>query len=112
MLEAALSAVAVVAALVSAGPGGAVRSADVVWSPSTLVFSGRGWGHGVGMSQWGAYGYARHGAGYRQILAHYYPGTTLGAAAVSRVRVLLAQGKKRLARTARWPVSGSSSIPG
>jgi stage II sporulation protein D len=103
MLEAALSAVAVVAALVPAGPGGAARSTDVVWSPSTLVVSGRGWGHGVGMSQWGAYGYAKHGAGYRQILAHYYPGTTLGTAAVSRVRVLLAQGKKRLAISSEAP---------
>ena len=35
---------------------------------------GAGWGHGVGMSQYGAYGYARHGFGYRDILAHYYTG--------------------------------------
>ena len=41
---------------------------------SVLVVTGRGWGHGVGMSQWGARGYARHGWSYRQILAHYYPG--------------------------------------
>ena len=41
---------------------------------STLVFTGHGWGHGIGMSQWGAYGYAQHGWSYRRILAHYYPG--------------------------------------
>ena len=36
---------------------------------------GAGWGHGIGMSQWGAYGYAKHGAGYREILDHYYRDT-------------------------------------
>ena len=55
-----------------------------------LVVTGRGWGHGVGMSQWGAYGYARHGWPWQRILAHYYPGTQLGDAPVSEVRVLLA----------------------
>src|SRR5438874_3663722 len=43
-----------------------------------FLFNGHGWGHGVGMSQYGAYGYALHGSTYGQILAHYYPGTTLG----------------------------------
>jgi stage II sporulation protein D len=42
------------------------------------------------MSQYGAYGYARHGADYRSILAHYYTGTTIGQATGGRVvRVLL-----------------------
>jgi stage II sporulation protein D len=51
---------------------------------------GHGFGHGVGMSQYGAYGYARHGAGYREILAHYYTGTTIGRVPGGRVvRVLL-----------------------
>jgi stage II sporulation protein D len=58
---------------------------------SVLVVTGRGWGHGVGMSQWGAYGYARHGWSWQRILAHYYPGTTLGTVGEPRVRVLLAQ---------------------
>src|SRR6476646_10159737 len=44
----------------------------------TWVVKGHGFGHGVGMSQYGAYGYARHGAGYRFLLAHYYTGTTIG----------------------------------
>ena len=39
---------------------------------------GHGFGHGVGVSQYGAYGYALHGKGYRFILAHYYRGTTIG----------------------------------
>jgi stage II sporulation protein D len=40
-------------------------------------FSGRGWGHGVGMCQWGAKGQAELGRDYRQILQFYYPHTTL-----------------------------------
>ena len=42
-----------------------------------LVFHVIGSGHGVGMSQYGANVMARQGAGYREILAHYYPGTVL-----------------------------------
>ena len=41
------------------------------------VFTGRGWGHGVGLCQVGAYGMAAAGHDYREILAHYYLGTTI-----------------------------------
>ena len=58
-----------------------------------FVISGHGWGHGVGMSQYGAYGYAQRGFTYRQILAHYDPGTQLAPAPLNRVRVLLGSGK-------------------
>jgi SpoIID/LytB domain protein len=75
---------AVCLALVGAAPAAAV---------TRLVVTGKGWGHGVGMSQWGAYGYARHGWSYRQILAHYYSGTTLGRAPAIEVRVLLGSGQ-------------------
>jgi stage II sporulation protein D len=47
-------------------------------SKSALIIRGAGFGHGVGMSQYGAYGYALHGFTYDQILAHYYTGTALG----------------------------------
>jgi stage II sporulation protein D len=54
------------------------------------VVLGHGFGHGVGMSQYGAYGYAEHGKGYRFILGHYYSGTTIGQLRGTRiVRVLL-----------------------
>lgn len=43
-------------------------------SPDRVVFEGEGWGHGVGMSQWGAFAMARDGAAYDDILAHYYGG--------------------------------------
>ncbi|WP_169823133.1 SpoIID/LytB domain-containing protein [Anaerobacillus alkalilacustris] len=41
------------------------------------IVSGRGFGHGVGMSQWGAKRMADNGSGYRDILQFYYPGTAL-----------------------------------
>src|SRR5206468_209344 len=62
----------------------AVASAGTVF-----LLDGRGWGHGVGMSQWGAEGYARHGYGYKQILAHYYRGSSLAVVHPRPVRVLL-----------------------
>jgi stage II sporulation protein D len=40
-----------------------------------FVFDGQGQGHGAGLCQWGAAGLAREGRTYREILAHYYPGT-------------------------------------
>lgn len=42
-----------------------------------FVIDGKGWGHGVGMCQWGADGMAREGFDYAQILTHYYPGIRL-----------------------------------
>ncbi len=39
-----------------------------------FVFDGRGWGHGVGLCQWGAKGMADTGKSYKQILEQYYPG--------------------------------------
>ncbi|NOZ68559.1 MAG: SpoIID/LytB domain-containing protein [Deferribacteres bacterium] len=42
-----------------------------------MIFTGSGYGHGVGLSQWGAFAMAREGKDYREILMHYYPGTTL-----------------------------------
>jgi stage II sporulation protein D len=43
----------------------------------SLLALGRGYGHGVGMSQWGALGLAQRGESYDQILRHYYRGTEL-----------------------------------
>ncbi len=42
-----------------------------------FLFRGRGYGHGVGLCQWGACGMAREGYGWREILRHYYPGAAL-----------------------------------
>lgn len=46
-------------------------------APSTFSIYGGGFGHGVGMSQWGAYGMANQGYGYQQILGHFYQSANL-----------------------------------
>ena len=50
---------------------------------------GAGFGHGIGMSQYGAYGFAQKGFGHERILKHYYRGTSLTDAPSRPVRVLL-----------------------
>ena len=74
---AVLSLLAVAASgLVALAPA---ASAEVIVRPSdgVLRVKGHGWGHGRGMSQWGAHGAAAKGLTYQQILKFYYPGTTL-----------------------------------
>jgi stage II sporulation protein D len=67
--------------------------ASPAWGASVFYIRGGGNGHGVGMSQYGAYGYALHGASYPAILAHYYEGTTLQSTNPNQlVRVLLRSG--------------------
>jgi stage II sporulation protein D len=86
----------VIAALALIGAGRAAAA-------STFFIRGGGDGHGIGMSQYGAYGYALHGRGYRFILGHYYQGTAIGSANPNRtVRVLLATGSASF--------SGASSV--
>ncbi len=45
--------------------------------PNEWIIVGSGWGHGVGLSQYGALGQALDGKSWQDILAHYYPGTNL-----------------------------------
>lgn len=68
-----------------------------------FVVSGKGYGHGVGMSQYGAYGMARAGHTYDRILEHYYTGIELGPAPTKEVRVLLAEGRRTLAIASTAP---------
>ena len=61
----------------------------------TLVIRGRGWGHGVGLVQWGAYGKAKRGLSYREILGYYYGGLSPQPYAVpSLIRIGTAVGLK------------------
>ena len=80
----------VVAALVALAVPGVANAGTV------FVLDGGGWGHGVGMSQWGAEGYALHGFDYARILGHYYPHTTLALRGSTRVRVLLRENQSRV----------------
>ncbi|HEY8466847.1 MAG TPA: SpoIID/LytB domain-containing protein [Solirubrobacterales bacterium] len=74
---------AAVGALLAVG----ASPADAAW-----VAKGRGFGHGVGMSQYGAYGMAKNGRSHKQILRHYYTGVKFGKAKVRAVRVLITSG--------------------
>src|SRR4051812_9100256 len=57
---------------------------------SRLVVRGAGFGHGVGMSQYGAYGFAQRGFDHAAILRHYYTGTQIGRlGGLVTVRILL-----------------------
>ncbi|MGH2407120.1 MAG: SpoIID/LytB domain-containing protein, partial [Candidatus Limnocylindrales bacterium] len=67
---------------------------------AAITFYGRGWGHGVGLAQYGARGRATAGQTYSQILAHYYLGTTLGAVdPATPVRVSVLSGWSATAAT-------------
>jgi stage II sporulation protein D len=79
-----------------------------------MNLTGSGYGHGIGMSQYGAYGYALHGFTYQAILQRYYTGISLGASADRDVRVLLASGQTSVSVTcpaAYQAIVGSATVP-
>lgn len=87
--------------------------APAAQAASSLVITGRGWGHGIGMSQYGALGYAQHGWTADRILSHYYTGTRLGRLSSSpTVRVLLQSGRSRYALRGASSVNGALLDPG
>lgn len=85
-----LSVVLSVGALPVLAPASAsAAAAEVVTRPDSGVFEieGRGYGHGRGMSQWGAYGGASAGLDWKQVLAFYYPGTQRRILPDAQIRV-------------------------
>lgn len=89
---AALLAVVCAVVLAALAPAGAAGAAA-----SELVIEGAGEGHGVGMSQEGALGFAEHGYSYTAILAHYYVGTSIGTvSSKTQIRVLVGKKVKTL----------------
>jgi SpoIID/LytB domain protein len=105
--------VAVIGVLALAGGAATPASADDALTPvdGKVVITGHGWGHGRGMSQYGAYGAAKQGLDADEILAFYYPGTTLGKLPDSTMRVLISgdtDGKLHFRRASGLVVSDSS----
>jgi stage II sporulation protein D len=84
------TAAALVAVPLSSAPAPAVTTDQSYPVPASGIYTvdGHGFGHGHGMSQYGAYGAARAGLDYRQIMDFYYPGTSWGTARGS-LRVLV-----------------------
>ena len=60
--------------VIASAPGSPM---DPCGPPEAFTVAGSGWGHGIGMSQWGAYGMANEGADAATIVSHYYSGTTV-----------------------------------
>ncbi len=81
--------------------------------PTALVLSGRGFGHGVGMSQWGARGAALEGLDADAILAHYYRGAEVADGERRSVRVLLADEAQELTLRSEepWRATGAGGDP-
>ncbi|MGI8757698.1 MAG: SpoIID/LytB domain-containing protein, partial [Acidimicrobiales bacterium] len=98
-LTALLVAGLLAGSVLSAGPGAATAAAQVTpepvpeqpvpvapapdqvtpaLAPPDVIVQGGGWGHSVGMSQYGAYAQARAGRSHADILRHYYPGVAVG----------------------------------
>src|SRR3954466_9845899 len=71
----------------------ALASAASAAASPVYVLKGHGWGHGVGLSQYGALGRANAGRDYKQILRFYYGGTNVGQPSQSKIRVLLMSGQ-------------------
>lgn len=84
-----LAAVVLCSALALNGTLIATPSAS---AQESFTFTGAGWGHGVGMSQWGARGFAANGWNHAQILTHYFQGTQVAPRAVNDdLKVLLGE---------------------
>lgn len=100
-LKALSFALVLLAALIVPGVAHAAR---------TVTITGGGWGHGIGMSQYGAYGRARNGRTPAEILTHYYSGADVGAKKMPVVRVGLLQGRDRIALTNTSFSGGSGKV--
>ena len=76
---------------------------SVAHAADNFRFYGSGYGHGIGMSQWGAYGLASKGWPYRKILTHFYSRTNVVESSTlpRRVRVGLTSGRRTIHLTAK-----------
>ena len=102
---------AVTLGLVS-GSMGAARAAEVVPVPAGFTITGSGFGHGVGMSQYGAQGMGLDGYNASQILTHYYQGTAVNAVALpaTNIRVGILQDKTFIETVLRKDIADNGVI--
>jgi len=103
-----------VAALIAASLSGSPPAA----ASSQLILDGRGYGHGIGMSQYGAQGRAAAGHSYAQILSAYYPGTALASGNdTTTIRVLVETDNDQVTTVRSEPglsiqtAAGSAALP-
>ncbi len=101
-LTAFVAAGALLAGAGTAAPAGAA---------TLFTLTGHGWGHGIGLSQYGTLGYAEHGWKYPDILEHYFTGTHIAPATNTAIteRVLLASGLSHVDVTFATPTNVGAS---
>ena len=95
--------------------GAAPAPAGPRQAPPTVALRGHGWGHGVGMGQWGALGYALAGQSYSWILDHYYGGTSAGTVADGPIRVRIVENDGNdviVTSGSAFTVAGTAFAPG
>lgn len=99
--------------VVDTATGGGIRHVYYPSQPSGISITGHGWGHGVGMSQYGAAGWARRGASAQDITLHYYRNTVVGPGPVlDEVRVGLVQDQSRVTGSVAQPSAAVCSGTG
>jgi len=113
MTRSRLLGLALTALVLTSAPS-AYAEEIAVSGPTTFTVTGHGWGHGHGLSQYGALGAATQGVGWKQIVGFYYPGTQLGHAH-GRIKVLLTADNRDVVVDARdglrlRPVAGTKSF--
>lgn len=78
--------------------------------PKSFTLKGGGFGHGIGMSQYGAYGQARRGETYKSILKHYYAGTSVSRTDTRSIRVILKRGASSVKFSGATVASGGEKL--
>ena len=89
---------------------GALMAPTAARAGRTVTITGGGWGHGIGMSQYGAYGRALNGRSAAEILEHYYSGAKVGARKMPKVRVGLLQERNGIGLTSNPYLGGSGDV--
>ena len=89
---------------------GAVLVPTAARAERTVTITGGGWGHGIGMSQYGAYGRALNGKSASEILEHYYSGAQVGSKKMPKVRVGLLQERNGISMSSAPYFGGSGDL--
>lgn len=100
-----------VATEVLVNPVSVTASLPALPAGDIISFTGRGWGHGIGMCQYGANGQANQGRTYQQILSYYYTNTAIGTSTnpVVRVELLSGQGVASVTGTGNFVLKNNST---
>lgn len=82
----------------------------VARAAKTVTITGGGWGHGIGISQYGAYNRAQNGRSAPEIIKHYYTGVDVGSKKMPKIRVGLLQGRESIGLTNSSFNGGSGKV--